>query len=656
MPGNALQRFSEKISQNRSLCFAFFFFFSSVVLPYQGICHDARLYAFQVLNLVKPEFLIDDLYLKFGSQDKFTLFSYLAFPLVKFCGLKLGFFLLFIVGKIILIAGSLYLASQICTNPLAALLGSGALLLNALPYSNLDIFQINEPFTTPRLFAEGLSLWALGAVLQRRLKSASLLFIASLSLHVLSALPAIGFALIYGLTSKFGQPKVWGSLIVGALAISFITLAPLSFARFSPELDLEWRELILKRAPYLFIQNWSAHDWGRVALFLSALLLSARILKEQRRNLALSSILLAILGIIFAFLGSNSDSSLLLQLQSYRAFWLVIVLALLLAAELVSKLLQSEKPQHIFWGFVGLAMLGIPEPDFNSYFLYRLAFCLFILLIFAISLRGLRSRARNIDWLQKACTVSLPSALIWLWCFILVVGFSEAAHEFLPGEYQALFRRSVFFSALCGGMTLPIIFASIFNGCLAKRRPNDSVLISVLVFLGVLVQLMGYSRNEIALMLSRAERTAQRKSEFVARQIEASAARLGTKALSVYWPFHLEDIWFELGATSFYSAEQLAGLSLNRANAIEGKRRADVVASFEQDSYCSSPSQSRGLSWAYPPDLCARAHTAPNTLAILHLCQSEKIDIVVLDREFEADSRIVRQAGVSLVDCQKFRS
>ena len=42
---------------------------------YQGIFHDAGLYTLQALARLHPDSLPGDVFLKFGSQDGFTIFS-----------------------------------------------------------------------------------------------------------------------------------------------------------------------------------------------------------------------------------------------------------------------------------------------------------------------------------------------------------------------------------------------------------------------------------------------------------------------------------------------------------------------------------------------------------------------------------------------------
>ena len=55
--------------------------------PYQGIFHDANLYTLQALARLHPQSLSQDVFLKFGSQDRFTLFSPIYAAAIRLIGL-----------------------------------------------------------------------------------------------------------------------------------------------------------------------------------------------------------------------------------------------------------------------------------------------------------------------------------------------------------------------------------------------------------------------------------------------------------------------------------------------------------------------------------------------------------------------------------------
>jgi hypothetical protein len=62
----------------------------AVIGRYHGLQHDAQIYVLQALALLRPEVFTGDLYLKFGSQDQFTLFSNFCAPWIDAFGVDHG--------------------------------------------------------------------------------------------------------------------------------------------------------------------------------------------------------------------------------------------------------------------------------------------------------------------------------------------------------------------------------------------------------------------------------------------------------------------------------------------------------------------------------------------------------------------------------------
>ena len=54
---------------------------NALVLPYRGLFHDARLYAAQLKEHLEPGSMRADLYLRYGSQDSYSVFSLVLLPL-----------------------------------------------------------------------------------------------------------------------------------------------------------------------------------------------------------------------------------------------------------------------------------------------------------------------------------------------------------------------------------------------------------------------------------------------------------------------------------------------------------------------------------------------------------------------------------------------
>src|SRR5690242_18081266 len=68
---------------------------NSLVQPYHGFEHDARLYAVQAVERVQPGLYGDDLYLRYGSQDRYSAFSLIVMPLIAAIGATATFFLVY---------------------------------------------------------------------------------------------------------------------------------------------------------------------------------------------------------------------------------------------------------------------------------------------------------------------------------------------------------------------------------------------------------------------------------------------------------------------------------------------------------------------------------------------------------------------------------
>src|SRR5687768_15276438 len=56
--------------------------------PYLGITHDARLYTLQALNHLRPDLYGNDVFLRYGSQDDYTLFTRLHAVAIAWLGIE----------------------------------------------------------------------------------------------------------------------------------------------------------------------------------------------------------------------------------------------------------------------------------------------------------------------------------------------------------------------------------------------------------------------------------------------------------------------------------------------------------------------------------------------------------------------------------------
>src|SRR5882757_2402502 len=158
---------------------------------YRGIFHDAGLYTLQALARLHPDSLAEDVFLKFGSQDGFTIFSPIYAAASRWLGVELAGAALTLVLQWALLAGAWILARAVM--PLWVTMFGVAVLI-AVPgdYGSDRIFTCIEPFLTPRMAAEALVLGSLAAALRQRTALAVSLGIAAVLIHPIMAMAGAG--------------------------------------------------------------------------------------------------------------------------------------------------------------------------------------------------------------------------------------------------------------------------------------------------------------------------------------------------------------------------------------------------------------------------------------------------------------------------------
>jgi hypothetical protein len=90
--------------------------------PYHGLCHDARLYAAQIAEKVAPGTLGQDLYLRYGSQDRYSVFTLVMAPLAAAAGLPFAFFAAYLACKLLYFWALARLVRAVVPDRVAALL------------------------------------------------------------------------------------------------------------------------------------------------------------------------------------------------------------------------------------------------------------------------------------------------------------------------------------------------------------------------------------------------------------------------------------------------------------------------------------------------------------------------------------------------------
>lgn len=301
---------------------------------YHGLVHDARLYTLQALAHLHPESVANDVFLKFGSQDRFTVFSPLYAGLAGVFGLEPTAAILTLLFQLGLLASVWLLARRVLP---ASLAWVAVATVIALPgdYGADRIFTCVEPFLTPRMAAEALTLCALTAAFSGRVVIAIASALAATLLHPIMA--AAGWAALLIHYCALPRPRAAAFFAVGAAAV-LASLALIPAVDHALRFDPEWLHLVQARSPYLFVTNWVIEDWAPAGLSAVTLAVAAGALPGAPATLARVALLTTVAGLLLSLLTTDMLQWVpATQLQPWRWQWLgTLTAALLLAPSLGS--------------------------------------------------------------------------------------------------------------------------------------------------------------------------------------------------------------------------------------------------------------------------------------------------------------------------------
>jgi hypothetical protein len=297
-----------------------------LVHPYDGIFHDANLYTLQALARLRPDSLTQDVFLHFGSQDRFTLFSPVYAAVIELLGVDHAAALLTCLSQLALIAAGWCLARAVMPARYALL---GVALLIAMPgdYGPGRIFTCIEPFLTPRMGAEACTLAALACAFSGRRIWSLLFIVAASALHpVMAAAGVMALLVAYVVLPR----PAWGG-VLAKLAAVWILLSAYAFQSGEwGRLDADWLDLASQRSPYLFLSFWQLDDWGGAAVTLTTLVIGCCTLELRARLLCRAAAFTLVGGLALTWLACDTlHLTLFTQMQPWRWQWLAALIAAL---------------------------------------------------------------------------------------------------------------------------------------------------------------------------------------------------------------------------------------------------------------------------------------------------------------------------------------
>jgi len=549
---------------------------NALVEPYRGLDHDSRLYAVQLLERIHPGSFAGDLYLRYGSQDRYSVFTVLLAPLVQLCGLHVTFFCVYLASKALLFWSLLRLTRVLISSNLALILALIHLAIVPVAFGGNEIFHVNESFLTPRLSSCALVLFALERMLAGRWMAAILLLLGSFLLHPLMAVGGILTAGLWWLARRgTARQLVWLAVAAVALTTLVTGLEPLG-DRLLGHMDDVWRTITLQICFYIRPARWWWSDWIRIALGCGFVVWTAAQCRDRRLATFWAAVLgSALIGLIGSLIAVNSHYLLLIQASPYRTLWLLELLAIPAGYGLTAHLWQCGSQQSRSACLVIVLLLTLNwAGDLGA----SASMILLSLLVFAVVSRGFAKSARHSDWLWR----STQNAFLASSGFMLLFNLIHFVMLFRTEPPIGLEHHPVLIAMHLSGtlcvLPLILIFKSVY--IMLYKVAGQSLHLRFLL----LACCAGYQALIVSAPYSdwyaRHFDVRNRHVQFVGSALSNRVSGR-SKPLTIYWPTSVNDIWFGTGNNCFYSIMQMTGCAFNRGTAVEGYRRAALALPFE---------------------------------------------------------------------------
>lgn len=603
---------------------------NAIARPYANIEHDTRLYSVQVLNQVEDGIYNDDLFFRYGSQDRFSIFSKVMAPLVRTMGLQPAFFLVYLLGNAVVLWGMICLVRRLCDDRVLAVVSLVYLVVTPLNYGGQYILAVHENFLTPRLLTVGLVLLALDKVLESRFALALAFLVPAALLHPLMA--AGGWLIWLGafLWAKLGGRNTVFAVVACSVLVGVVLALPSVAGRFLGTMDEGWREMIRVASSFNFPSEWDLRDWINIAL--CGLGLGAGVVCFYRSEAAASSRFCAVAAfvglaaVLGTMIAATLPYALLFQGQPYRALWILKVLQVPLCAMLVVRLwstgdLLPRVAAFLIAAFF-LTTTGIPLEAFLPLLFFPVA---------VLAYRGLESTPRYADWFTRSVVSSVVAGGV-CWAaykeWLIVTNADQILDRFDVSTLVYMMLANL------GFMTWIIVVAgSLLMLCGGGLRLQTVGLLALGVCLAAQTCSFALPQTEFV----REHGTRHLRDVVFVRDYLQQNRGQQTRLPSVYSIFgKVEYVWLEMKANSYFDWWQAGGFMFDRQTAVEGQRRALLVAPFELERFRELEMFSSATIQADVKRFFRRELHSPEPTVedLARLCSEADLDYVVLRRNF----------------------
>lgn len=631
------------LAERRFTAVLFLVALNSLTNPYAGIVHDAAVYSLQVLNRTTGGAFQNDLFLKYGSQDRFTLFSFLVSPFVDVFGVRIAFFLLYLVSQTAFQWAACRLLKALFADKRIAMAGAMFVAVAPMWYGGLSVFHVNEPFFTPRLAACALTLICLEQMLRNQWLRSMAFLLAAMLIHPLMAAGGILVGAWYYFSGK--RPLWWmlGAAAALVCVAASLNLSGVNIAGHSvPVLDDTWRDIIRRAAAYNFPDEWTSRDWGRV---MTTLLLvagaAATMVDESPQSAALlfSTGIAAGAGLLLTAVASSSKSAILFQAQPYRALWLAAFFHGPCSLWLIWWWWHRRSGAGRILGLAAAYLLMLENQPVPLSGMVPV-----LVVVIGAS-----------DWLlhpnKPAGEVLIQAILISLAVALLVSGIVIPAIFVAAGPSKFGLRDAgpltyVRVITQLSGPVLWYLAGLAVVVTLSKRRSFRGSW-AVAAALVLAIQCLFYLAPAFAHEKDRTNDIA-----FLHHYLETHSANR-TQTVYTDWA-NAQDLWMDVTANSYFHLSQTIGVIFNRDTAIEAMRRAAIVGPFERRRSQRPGVLLGGIVRISIDRIFGQRSSQVVKADLLHLCEDSQVDIASIDAPafegFDADN-----GSTYIYDCHRMR-
>jgi hypothetical protein len=560
------------------LCVAFWI----LIHPYRGLEHDSVLYTVLALARLHPAALGHDLFVRYGAQDHYTIFSPLYAAAIKTFGLERAAAILAFATYVAFFAAVWLLARRVMSAR-NALLAIGLLIVLPSWYGSNSVFAYIEGFLTPRQSAEAFALGGIAAGLYSRHILAGVCMIVALLLHPIIA--AAGVTLWILLFAGFSRPRVT-AIVIGMLGVALVGASATGRGPFA-HFDANWLHILQTRLAYLFPTRWSQNEWVAMGIRAAVLIVGVGFsANETVRRLCIATLITVALGMVFAIVESDWLHVIYAgQMQTWRWLWVLGVLSVLLVPSIATDCWRS--------GGLGRAAVVL----LLSAWLTRTdTFAILPMIIACISaaMPGAVRDPRQAQLVQAGAYILLAASLIILVGEIhntlpelAVIRAGHRPYLVRIGEAQALA-----YGGLLPGLVLVLVWWSPEH---ATRR--SAVLLAGLGAV-LLLSVLPYS----------VQAWTQPRYPQDRYQAFAPWRAVIPESADVLWPDPPPVPWFELGRASYWSLYQMAGMVFSRDVTMVSTSRETAVTPV-------LPLLGRALTSTHHYSLTASPKDQPDALA-----------------------------------------